>query len=391
MQARNLKKNRPRDRDQKVPEGRNLKADDTYVETHVKVIVLCGTCDVPAKAALMNMKGHSGYYSCPKCFIIGEKSERTENRNLTFKMRKIKKECVQRSIVNKAEYKGVFGPTLLSFMVHSSFISSVSIDSMHCLYIGFTKQLLNLLFNTKYFSSKFSLCSKTVEVNARLKQLQLPHFVERLPEDVTKLSFWKASLCRNFILYIINPTALSVLNSSSISLSDLETADIDLCKFCADFENLYSVRHMSSNLHLLRHLASSVHDTGNLFISSCFRFEDLNGKLADLAHGTRHATMQIASNFNVMSKLPILISNVSSDSAKLFCRKVLALRSTSEDHLSNDSRMFDVEDLLSTYAPAEHYRAPPRGPLPSPTTALMPRSPKPKSSPGPKPCLGAQP
>ncbi|KAK3931159.1 Sex-determining transformer protein 2 [Frankliniella fusca] len=71
--------------------------------------------------------------------------------------------------------------------------------------------------------------------------------------------------------------------------------------------------------------------------------------------------------------------------------QVLALRSTSEDHLSNDSRMFDVEDLLSTYAPAEHCRAPPRGPLPSPTTALMPRSPKPKSSPGPKPCLGAQP
>ncbi|KAK3921825.1 hypothetical protein KUF71_011001 [Frankliniella fusca] len=329
----------------KLKQGFNVQSNS--VETHVKVIVLCGTCDVPANAAFMNMKGHSGYYSCPKCFIIGEKSERTENvcvfshqEELDLRNKENYKECVQRSIVNEAAYKGVFGPTLLSFMVHSSFIPSVSIDSMHCLYIGFTKQLLNLLFNTKYSSSKFSLCSKTVEVNARLKQLQLPHFVERLPEDVTKLSFWKASLCRNLILYImlvvfkgvmkqeyynnlvLLVNALSVLNSSSISLSDLETADSDLCKFCADLENLYSVRHMSSSLHLLRHLASSVHDTGNLFISSCFRFEDLNGKLADLAHGTRHATMQIASNFNVMSKLPILISNVSSDSAKLFCRKV---------------------------------------------------------------------
>lgn len=31
--------------------------------------LLFGTCDVPAKSNFMNMKGHAGYYSCPKCFI----------------------------------------------------------------------------------------------------------------------------------------------------------------------------------------------------------------------------------------------------------------------------------------------------------------------------------
>ncbi|KAK3929288.1 4-hydroxy-3-methylbut-2-enyl diphosphate reductase [Frankliniella fusca] len=248
--------------------------------------------------------------------------------------------CVERSLANKAEIRGVFGPSLLSFMVYSPFIRSVSIDGMHCLYLGLTEQLLNLWFNTKYSSSPFSLSSKTAKVNARLKQLQLPHFVQRSPEDVTKLAFWKASLCRNFLLYLVLiilkglmrqdfyynlvllVNALSILNSSSISVSDLEKADRDLINFCAGFENLYGLRHMSSNVHLLRHLSASVADTGNLFISSCFRFEDLNGKFSDLAHGTRHAVMKIASNFNILSKLPVLISNVSSDSVRLFCQKI---------------------------------------------------------------------
>ncbi|KAK3925230.1 Hemagglutinin, partial [Frankliniella fusca] len=329
----------------KLKQGFNVTCDS--VVSQVKVIVLCGTCDVPAKAAFMNMKGHSGYCSCPKCFITGEKSERTGNvcvfpHQMELELRDDEnyKLCVERSLANKAEFRGVFGPSLLSFMVYSPFIRSVSIDGMHCLYLGLTKQLLNLSFNTKYSSSPFSLSSKTAEVNARLKQLQLPHFVQRSPEDVTKLAFWKASLCRNFLLYLVLiilkglmrqdyydnlvllVNALSTLNSSSISVSDLEKADRDLINFCAGFENLYGLRHMSSNVHLLRHLSASVADTGNLFISSCFRFEDLNGKLSDLAHGTRHAVMQIASNFNILSKLPVLISNVSSDSVRLFCQKI---------------------------------------------------------------------
>ena len=45
----------------------------------VKVILLCGVCDAPAKAAFLNLKSHAGYHSCPICFTEGEKSNRTGN------------------------------------------------------------------------------------------------------------------------------------------------------------------------------------------------------------------------------------------------------------------------------------------------------------------------
>ncbi|KAK3928285.1 Metalloreductase STEAP2 [Frankliniella fusca] len=120
----------------------------------------------------------------------------------------------------------------------------------------------------------------------------------------------------------ISVDAVALLNKSSISPDDLKEADVKLKSFCCDFEKLYGPRHMSSNIHLLRHLAASVRQTGNLFVSSCFIFEDLNGKLANLTHGTRHATMQIFSNFSVLTQLPLHISKLTSNDAKVYCESL---------------------------------------------------------------------
>ncbi len=95
--------------------------------------------------------------------------------------------------------------------------------------------------------------------------------------------------------------AISLLKCPSISSLDLQRADALLCEFCTDFQDLYGLRYMSSNIHLMRHLAQPVAETGNLFVSSCFRFEDLNGKLVRLVHGTSHATMQIFSRFTLLT------------------------------------------------------------------------------------------
>ncbi|KAK3923602.1 Centrosomal protein of 295 kDa [Frankliniella fusca] len=290
----------------KLKEGFPVKLHGEENEREVKGIVLFGTADVPAKATFMCMKGHSGYYSCPKCLISGEKSARTgmvmvfpHAEELILRNDKNYNECVQNSVRLKAEDRGVFGPSILSYMMYSSFIKGTSIDSMQCVSLGI-----------------------------------------RLPEDVTKLHFWKASLSRNFLLYIalfimkaiMKPEyyanfcllvdGIALLHRSSITASDIALADEYLTQFCRDFERLYGVRHMSSNIHLLRHLATSVLECGNLCLTSCFRFEDLNGKLADLVHGTTHATKQIFKNLSVLSELPLLVSSVQSVEVKSFCRKL---------------------------------------------------------------------
>ncbi|XP_034243490.1 uncharacterized protein LOC117646559 [Thrips palmi] len=314
----------------------------------VKVCVLAGTCDIPAKSTFMNMKGHAGYESCPKCFIVGEKSERTgmvtvfpHADELILRNADNYKECVQTSVQTKKDSKGVYGPTILSYMTCSDFIESVAVDSMHCVFMGVCKQLLNLWFNPKFASKPFSLVERTAEVNIALQSLKLPHFVQRLPEDVTKLGYWKASLCRNFLLYFALPImngimkadyynnlsllveGLSLLDKQSIFPANTVTADNDLKSFCSGFENLYGVRNMSMNIHLLRHLAKSVEDTGNLFVTSCYRLEDFNGKVSALAHGTQHAPQQIVTNFSYLTELPGLISKMQNSEAKQFCKNIL--------------------------------------------------------------------
>ncbi|KAK3929480.1 50S ribosomal protein L36 [Frankliniella fusca] len=191
-----------------LSEGCQVKVFNSEEELKVHVYLLFGTCDVPAKAAFMNMKGHAGYFSCPKCLIKGEKSARTGNvmvflheDNLEPRTEQNYQECVSESINVKDDYNGVFGPSILSFMTASPFISSVSIDSMHCVQLGLTKQLINLWFNPTFSTEKFSLSQKTDIVNHRLFSLKMPHFVQRIPVGVDKLVYWKATLLRNFLLY----------------------------------------------------------------------------------------------------------------------------------------------------------------------------------------------
>lgn len=331
----------------KVNEGFFVKIHGQEFESTVKGILLFGECDVPAKALFMNMKGHAGYCSCPRCLIRGEKSARTgqvmvfpHEESLTLRTDENYEECVKNAVQAKTEDRGVFGPTILSYTTYSSFIRSISIDSMHCLSLGIVKQLLKLWFDHKFAEEQFSLVNYTDRVNKLLQMLKLPHYVQRLPEDITKLHFWKASLCRNFLLYIavvimkqvMKPeyyanfsmlvNGISLLHKSSISMSDISAADLYLNEFSDSFQKLYGIRHMSSNIHLLRHLATSVVDCGNLCITNCFKFEDLNGKFLSLMHGTTHAIQQIYSNLTVLSELPLLVNDLKCEEVKEFCQKL---------------------------------------------------------------------
>lgn len=100
---------------------------------------------MPAKACFMNMKGHSGYHSCPKCLIKGEKSERTgkvmvfpNQADLDLRTDENYLECVQQGVKCKDGHMGVFGPTILYYMFDSSFIAGMTCNVMHAAYMGIT-------------------------------------------------------------------------------------------------------------------------------------------------------------------------------------------------------------------------------------------------------------
>lgn len=58
------------------------------------------------------------------------------------------------------------------------------------------------------------------------------------------------------------------------------------------------------NVHMLQHLPNCVQYWGPLWVYSCFHFENMNGTLKSLFHGTRNMTKQMAFSYVVMQGLP---------------------------------------------------------------------------------------
>jgi len=72
------------------------------------------------------------------------------------------------------------------------------------------------------------------------------------------------------------------------------------------FSNLYQPCSYTLNIHQLLDLVDDVIDLGPLYTHSCFAFEDKNGFLLKLIHGTQFLDSQIVSAVSITQKLPEL-------------------------------------------------------------------------------------
>ncbi|KAK3911886.1 30S ribosomal protein S17 [Frankliniella fusca] len=186
----------------------------------------------------------------------------------------------------------------------------------------------------------WSLFNKIETVNNRILNLQPPHFLDRKPDTLDKLVHWKASMFRAFLFhfaitvlygllhsdyfdhFVLFVSGVSLLNSSSVSRQDIQTASLLLSSFVENFEVLYGKRHMCHNVHMLLHLGESVQYLAPLWATSCFPFENMNGKLVQLVHGTRHAGLQISANLSMVTRLPLMIHNLENVDVKQYCKRL---------------------------------------------------------------------
>lgn len=324
-----------------------------------KVVGRCifGTCDAPARACFMNMKQHSGFYSCPVCLVKGEKpgkatvfpyEEEMSLRNLTQYHEHVKFAVENKVILSKTPYHeemwcGIKGPTVLSSMVRNLLLS-LAIDSMHCIYLGIMRALLHLWFDKEYKEESFSIFTKLKIVNSRLRNLAPPHFLQRVAQSIDKLIYWKATELRSFLFNlsliilrdVLKPEfynhfalfvqGVALLNSSSISEEDLVLSSLLLNQFVSQYASLYGAENMTHNLHMLLHLERCVRLLGPLWAVSCFQFEDMNNRLSNFINGTSHVGLQIHSNLTIITKLPLMVQNLKEGPAKDFCNSLLHKR-----------------------------------------------------------------
>ena len=335
------------------PYVQTLKVLESGVEMHspergkflCKGYVIACTCDLPARCLICNGMQYNGENGCWKCFQPGETVRigiRGHCRAFPYQGHDPKgplrtaagvKQDAETAIskaqqgVARNAVNGVKGPSWLSVLEHFDMVRGIGIDYMHGVLLGVQKLLLTLWFNSKFSKFPFSISSKVKLIDTRLSQISPTKEIKRLPRSIeVHLKYWKASELRSFLLFYGLPTlygilpdnyfshymlfvqAINFLLKDSISQSELQETETLLDNFCKSFSSLYQERFYTLNIHQLLHLVDDVRDLGQLHTHSCFTFEDKNGFILKLIHGTQSVNNQIISAVCLTQNLPELRS-----------------------------------------------------------------------------------
>ncbi|XP_035675598.1 uncharacterized protein LOC118415252 isoform X1 [Branchiostoma floridae] len=298
-----------------------------------KVYLIGCTADLQAKALVMNMKQHNGNFGCPKCKQKGTHSgskhqwpfQAADPKGPRRTHEETKSHAAAALDANKDVF-GIRGPaSWLTVVPHFDIIEGMAVDYMHGALLGVTKRLLLYWMSetTENKKQRWYCGHAKSEIDAMLEDIKPPMEVHRRPRSITgQLQHWKASEFRAWLLYYSLPimihflptdfyehytlfvTAIHILLQQSITTDDLDKAEDLLLQFVAQFEVLYGVKEVVCNVHSLVHYADNVRELGPLWAHSCFYFEDLNGQLRHLVHGTNGIVDQLMRAVSIVQKFP---------------------------------------------------------------------------------------
>ena len=222
-------------------------------------------------------------------------------------------------------------------------IEGTAIDYMHCVLLGIVKMLLRLWFSKEHSSAPFSISNHIKEVDQRLEQIKYPNDISRCPRALeSNFKYYKGSELRSFLLFCGLPVLFGILPDNyfqhfallsesifillldSITEEQLLHAEKMLFHFCFMMRPLYGARYETANVHYLVHLVDNVRAMGPLWGHSCFHFEDKNGFLLKLLHGTQNVQFQLVTAVPIIQKLPNLEKDIekSSEKAQQFYNKL---------------------------------------------------------------------
>ncbi|XP_056462598.1 uncharacterized protein LOC130402460 [Gadus chalcogrammus] len=305
-----------------------------------KVLTIAGTCDLPAKALVLNSVQYNGKYGCHKCEQPGE-TVKTGERGHVHAFPFITEDPkgpprtdegfdLDAKIADdtKTTVKGVKGPCALRKLKSYKLIQGTGIDYMHSALLGVMRLLMALWFSPEFSCKPFSISKHSKEIDKRLKDLSPPSLT-RYPRSVlSHRMFFKASEYRDILLFygpvvfrgilatayynhfLLLSEAIFILLMESISVEMVDHAEKLLWNFCSQMCDLYGERYLTANVHLLVHLADSVRALGPLWTHSCFHFEDKNGYLLRLIHGTQNIPIQMVSAVKLVQSIPVISQTI---------------------------------------------------------------------------------
>lgn len=291
--------------------------------------------DAPARAIVQNRHNFKGKFGCDLCEIKTTKSTPVEGvkgfryydyiDNITYRTHyRMRNQGIKASRSGKT-VRGLKGPCIITTLPRLDLSTSTIPEYMHSVLLGVVKQFLGLWFEDKRSGSQYDLSAFVGEIDSVLLKIQPPNDTHVLPRSIEfHQNHFKASELYYWVLFYSIPilqkylpenyfnhwlllvAALYTLLQKNIKKLDIDRAEILLQKFVRDMKPLYGEKHLSYNVHQLLHLAKVTRRWGPLWSNSCFVFENFNGFITRLIHGTKHLGIELVKNINIVRGARIL-------------------------------------------------------------------------------------
>lgn len=351
------------------------------VETKSKVIAPLICADAPARASLMNVLNHNSKYACNLCeqkslripltadeALVRLRGNRKLRRKRAFlfkeepsRLRSHDRMMHQAALAyrTKRPVKGVRGPTVLSAVPAISLATCVYPEYMHLVCLGSVRHFMDLWFNVP---GRWNIAQHISDIDNFMKNIKPPSYICRLPTGVSDMKNWKASAFRAWLLFYSLPAlvrflpkdymqhwllfvmAMFLLLQEEISEADLTKADTMLQLFVRDIGRLYRKKDYVYNTHCLLHLPLIVRRWGPLQCSSAYIFENYNGVLTKLIHGTKNRAKELMNILKIARGLEVLKLRVKAfqerDEAKGRNQKVLGSHLDPNKYLNETDKLF---------------------------------------------------
>lgn len=321
-----------------LKEGIDLTVYGLDTPIRVKGGVICGTCDSPAKADVLNMKRFNAAFGCATCKHPGKSAEEFNAKQVrvydpvrTYPLRNETEHAifVDQTRHSNGSVCGVKGKTIMSSIAYK-FLETTVVDPMHCTFEGTVKKILNLWFNDDFKDYGFRKSAVILQrVDERLLSFKPPSHVQRLQRSIKNhLAHWKGHEFKNFLFYyalvILHDSipedefdmmkllvhGITLLWKDCVSEDDLRLSEQSLNEFVHRFKDVFTLRHVTSVIHLDLHLPLNVKNFGPLPMTSCFGFEDILGKLKKFVTGTNSPHLQICQALSAFKAMETLNDKV---------------------------------------------------------------------------------
>ena len=300
-------------------EGFNFTLDGDNITVKVKVV--CGVFDLPAKASILEMTYFNGKDACITCEASGMTVKQGKGSarsypymNGIYTLRKDEDVRVCMLAGNdKKRVKGFKGVSGLASIHSFDLVDGIVPDYMHAVLLGVTSTLMFKWFSPTQSNKSYFVGKHLKEISRRLQNIKPPASIERLPRDLEKhYKNLKATELQSWLLFYALPClvgilpdrylrhfsylseAIYILLGDHITNTLLCRAEHLLGKFYSSFSELYGAGSCGLNVHnTCIHLVYYVKLWGPLWAWSCFGFEDNNAMLLQAVHGTGMVTKQI--------------------------------------------------------------------------------------------------